>query len=180
MFHFTRIRRKQNSLGFYLKHSSKRGVSFIYFSCRIYEFLAKHDTCVFIAIVLVGLSGGRFSDQKSCCLSSKTREKRTFVGAEWLNLVPRWLEWRRLTVEILWDEEGEWPEVRKSRACSRECPVVWPLWKETQILLPLTRNDVCHKPWLISYLDLTLTLKTAWKCETGWGLCRGIVGNMLW
>ena len=32
-------------------------------------------TCVFIAIVAVGLSGGRFSDQKSCCLSSKPREK---------------------------------------------------------------------------------------------------------
>ena len=29
---------------------------------------------------------------------------------------------------ILWDEEGNWPEVLKSRACSRECPVVWPLW----------------------------------------------------
>ena len=32
-------------------------------------------TCVFIAIVLVGLSGGRFSDEKGCYLSSKTREK---------------------------------------------------------------------------------------------------------
>ena len=29
---------------------------------------------------------------------------------------------------ILWDEEGNWPEVLISRACSRECPVVWPLW----------------------------------------------------
>ena len=81
-------------------------------------------TCVFIAIVVVGLSlGADFRIRKAVKLG-----KRTFVGAEWLNLVPRWFEWRRLTVEILWDEEGKWPEVRKSRACSRECPVVWPLW----------------------------------------------------
>ena len=32
-------------------------------------------TCVFIAIVVVGLSGGTFSDERGCCLSSKTREK---------------------------------------------------------------------------------------------------------
>ena len=32
-------------------------------------------TCVFIATVVVGLSGGRFSDHKARCLSSKTREK---------------------------------------------------------------------------------------------------------
>ena len=32
-------------------------------------------TCVFIAIVVVGLPGGRFSDEKGCCLNSKTREK---------------------------------------------------------------------------------------------------------
>ena len=31
-------------------------------------------TCVFIATVVVGLSGGRFLDQKDCCLSCKTRE----------------------------------------------------------------------------------------------------------
>ena len=37
-------------------------------------------TCVFIAIVVVGLSGGRFSDQKSCCLSSKTRAKNVCWG----------------------------------------------------------------------------------------------------
>ena len=37
-------------------------------------------TCVFIAIVVVGLSGGRFSDQKGCCLSSKTREKNVCRG----------------------------------------------------------------------------------------------------
>ena len=35
---------------------------------------------VFIAIVVVGLSGGRFSDQKGCCLSSKTREKNVCRG----------------------------------------------------------------------------------------------------
>ena len=33
-------------------------------------------TCVFIAIVVVGLSGGRFSDQKG----SKTREKNVCRG----------------------------------------------------------------------------------------------------
>ena len=37
-------------------------------------------TCVFIAIVLVGLSGGRFSDQKGCCLTSKTQEKKVWRG----------------------------------------------------------------------------------------------------
>ena len=37
-------------------------------------------TCVFIAIVVVGLSRGRFSDQKGCCLSSKTREKNVCRG----------------------------------------------------------------------------------------------------
>ena len=35
-------------------------------------------TCVFIAIVVVGLPGGRFSDQKG--LSSKTREKNVCRG----------------------------------------------------------------------------------------------------
>ena len=87
-------------------------------------------TCVFIAIVVVGLSGGRFSDQKGCCLSSKTREKNVCRGRmiELSTEMAR-VAWRRLTVEILWDEleEGKWPEVRKSRACSRECPVIWPL-----------------------------------------------------
>ena len=37
-------------------------------------------TCVFIAIVVVGLSGGRLSDEKGCCLSSKTREKNVCRG----------------------------------------------------------------------------------------------------
>ena len=37
-------------------------------------------TCVFIAIVVVGLSGGRFANQKGCCLSSKTREKNVCRG----------------------------------------------------------------------------------------------------
>ena len=37
-------------------------------------------TYVFIAIVVVGLSGGRFSDEKGCCLSSKTREKNVCRG----------------------------------------------------------------------------------------------------
>ena len=34
------------------------------------------ETCVFIAVVVVvGLYGGRFPDEKACCLSNKTREK---------------------------------------------------------------------------------------------------------
>ena len=37
-------------------------------------------TCVFIAIVVVGLSEGRFSDEKGCCLSSTTREKNVCRG----------------------------------------------------------------------------------------------------
>ena len=37
-------------------------------------------TCVFIAMVVVGLSGGRFSDQKGCCLSSKTRVQNVCRG----------------------------------------------------------------------------------------------------
>ena len=38
-------------------------------------------TCVFIAIVGVGLSGGRFSGEKSCCISSKTWEKNVCRGS---------------------------------------------------------------------------------------------------
>ena len=37
-------------------------------------------TCVFIAIIVVGLTGGRFSDQKGCYLSCKTREKNVCRG----------------------------------------------------------------------------------------------------
>ena len=37
-------------------------------------------TRVFITIVVVGLSGGRFSDERDCCLSSKTREKNFCRG----------------------------------------------------------------------------------------------------
>ena len=40
------------------------------------------ETCVFIAIVVVGLSGPMpmLSDEKGCCLSSKTREKNLCSG----------------------------------------------------------------------------------------------------
>ena len=37
-------------------------------------------TCVFIAIVVVGLSGSRFPDQKGCCLNNKTQEKNVCRG----------------------------------------------------------------------------------------------------
>ena len=46
-------------------------------------------TCVFIAIVAVGLSGGRFSDEKGCCLSSKTREKNVSRGRGRMVLIAR-------------------------------------------------------------------------------------------
>ena len=57
-------------------------------------------TCVFIAVVVVvGLSEGRFPDEKACCLSSKTREKN-FCRGRMIGLSTERLEWRRLTVEI--------------------------------------------------------------------------------
>ena len=64
-------------------------------------------TCVFIAMVVVGLSGGRFSDEKGCYLSSKIWEQNVCTGRMIELSIPRWLEWRRLTVEILWDKEGK-------------------------------------------------------------------------
>ena len=63
-------------------------------------------TCVFIAIVVVGLSGGRFSDEKGCCLNSKTREKNVCRGGM-IELSTEMVRGRRLTVEILWDVEGK-------------------------------------------------------------------------
>ena len=43
-------------------------------------------TCVFIAIVVVGLSGGRFSDQKGCCLSSKTKQEKNVCRGRMIEL----------------------------------------------------------------------------------------------
>ena len=37
-------------------------------------------TCVFIVIVVIGLSGGIFSHEKGCCLSNKTWEKNVCSG----------------------------------------------------------------------------------------------------
>ena len=37
-------------------------------------------TCVFIAIAVVGLSGGTFLDERGYCLSSKTWEKNVCRG----------------------------------------------------------------------------------------------------
>ena len=79
-------------------------------------------TCVFIALVVFGLSGGRFSDEKGCCLSSKTREKNVCRG----RMIELSTEMARVA-EVgrgKFVEEGKCPEVLKSRACSRECPVV--------------------------------------------------------
>ena len=47
---------------------------------NIFFFLSNLRVRIFIAIVVVGLSGGRFSDEKGCCLSSKPREKNFFRG----------------------------------------------------------------------------------------------------
>ena len=57
-------------------------------------------TCVFIAIVVVGLSG----DEKGSCLSSKTREKNVCRG----RMIERFTEMARVAEVdrgILWDEE---------------------------------------------------------------------------
>ena len=97
------------------------------FSCRIYAFLAKHEDAV-----VVGLFGGRFRDEKACCLSSKTREKNVWWGRMF---VPNWLKWSRLTMEILCDVTGKWPkapEVRKSHWGL----VVWPLWDVLPQMIP--------------------------------------------
>ena len=97
-------------------------------------------TCVFIAIVVVGLSGGRFSDEKGCCLSSKTREKNVCRG-RMIELSTEMARVAEVDCGILWDEEGNWPEALKSRACSRECPVVWPLWSQRSRFLVLTKRS---------------------------------------
>ena len=77
----------------HLKHSSKRGLSFIYlfqqknylcnnseFSCRIYEFVAKHEDLCFYRDSYLWSLWGTLSDEKGCCLSSKTREKNVCRG----------------------------------------------------------------------------------------------------
>ena len=64
-----------------------------------------HKTCVFIAIVVVGLSGGRFSDEKGCCLSSKTREKNVCRG-RMIELSTEMARVAEVDRGILWDEEG--------------------------------------------------------------------------
>ena len=63
-------------------------------------------TCVFIAMIVVGHSRGRFSDEKGCFLSSKTREKNVCRG-KMIELSTEMARGRRLTVEILWDVEGK-------------------------------------------------------------------------
>ena len=62
-------------------------------------------TCVFIAIVVVGLSGGRFSDEKGCCLSSKTREKNVCRG-RMIEVSTEMAQVAEVDRGILWDEEG--------------------------------------------------------------------------
>ena len=76
------------------------------------------QTCVFIAIVVIGLSGGRFSDQKGCCLSSKTREKNVCRG----RMIELSTEMSRVAKFCGMKRESD--HMRKLRACSRECPVI--------------------------------------------------------
>ena len=98
-------------------------------------------TCVFFAVVVVvGLSGGRFQDEKACCLSSKTREKN-FCRGRMIGLSTERLEWRRLTVEICVmkrESDRKSPEERKSRAC----PVVSPLCASGLDLWPGPKPEV--------------------------------------
>ena len=64
-------------------------------------------TCAFIAIVVTGLSGGRFLGQKSCCLSSKTQEKNICRG----RMIELSTEMARVAEvdggNFSWDEEGK-------------------------------------------------------------------------
>ena len=62
-------------------------------------------TCVFIAIVVVGLSGSTFSDEKGCCLSSETREKNVCRG-RMIELCTEMARVAEVDRGILWDEEG--------------------------------------------------------------------------
>ena len=80
-------------------------------------------TFVFIAIVVVGLAGGRFSDEKGCCLSSKTREKNVCRGrmTELSTEMARVAKVDRVNFVGC---RGKVTGSAKSRACSREYPVV--------------------------------------------------------
>ena len=122
-------------------------------------------TCVFIAIVVVGLSGGRFSDEKGCCLSSKTREKNVCRG-RMFELITEMARVAEVDRGILWDEEGNWPEVLKSRACSRECPVVWPLW---------TSGLVQHRKSEIHGLPISLRMFRVKSDKSDWFWSQSIV-----
>ena len=62
-------------------------------------------TCVFIAIVVVGHYGGRFSDEKGCCLSRKTREKNVCRG-RMIELSTEMARVAEVDRGILWDGEG--------------------------------------------------------------------------
>ena len=80
-------------------------------------------TCVFIAIVVVGLSEGRFSDEKGCCLSSKTREKNVCRG-RMIELSTEMARVAELTVEFCEMKREIDRKCLNHAACSRECPVV--------------------------------------------------------
>ena len=50
------------------------------FPCRIYEFVAIHEDLCFYRDSCRWSLWGRFSDEKGCCLSSKTRENNVCRG----------------------------------------------------------------------------------------------------
>ena len=90
-------------------------------------------SCAFIlVVVLVGLSGGRFSDENAFCLSSRTRETNVWRG----RMIRLSTEMARVAEvdrgNFVW-WHGKLLEVLKSRAC----PVVWPLWKHRLDYQPL-------------------------------------------
>ena len=73
-------------------------------------------TYVFIAVVVVvGFSGGRFPDEKACCLSSKTREKNVCRG----RMIGLSTELARVKEvdRVKRESDRKSPEVRKSRVC---------------------------------------------------------------
>ena len=83
-------------------------------------------TCVFITVaVVVGLSGGRFPEEKAYCLSCKTREKNVCRGRR-IGLsteMAREAEVDHGNFVMKPESDRKSPKVLKSRACS----AIWPL-----------------------------------------------------
>ena len=122
-------------------------------------------TCVFVAVVVVvGISGGRFPDEKACYLSRKTWEKNVCRG-RMIGLSTEGSNGGDWRWKLFCDKTGKWPEgpeVLKSRAC----PVVWPGWRPEVAILgadqkerglwwpewPENRTSTCFPPVMRSGL----------------------------